>query len=147
MRNIILSFAVAGAALMTGPVYYSDVPRAVEEFSTPHWIALPAGAEVQKISLLGGPGHESARGTVEADVPFDSAAGLEAMISTLRSRGYRVLDETSVQDRFFGASHIVFATHPLTGRSMRVVGEDGPDGGRLRVTFEDPRPVFARLDD
>jgi hypothetical protein len=93
--------------------------------------------------VVSGPAEASV-GYIDVAVAENTGQTLSSLNTRLARKGYRVENAMSGADVLFGASGMIVASDPATGRKMRFVELNTPAGPVLRVFFNDPAPEFAK---
>jgi len=144
MRNVLASFGGLGFLALVGHAQLANIAVTESAVAAPAWVILPEHGEVLSVALDGGPGNEASLGYVDVAVAGQDGRELSSMKSRLEQKGYRVENTMSSADVLFGASDMILATDPATGRTIRFVELSTPAGQVLRVFFKNPEPEFAR---
>ena len=143
MRNMLACFGGFGLLALVGHAQLANVAVVEDPVVAPAWVMLPENGEVISIVLDGGPGNETALGFVDvAGVP-DRA--LSVFKARLAQSGYVLENAMTPADALFGASAMIVASDPVTGRRLRIAELNTPSGLVLRVFFTDPSPGFTQI--
>ncbi len=78
-------------------------------------------------------------------LPSRSDGVLPSLKTRLARKGYLLEDTMIVPASLFGASAVIVASDPATGRRLRIAELTTPEGPVLRVFFSDPSPEFAQI--
>lgn len=144
MRNMLACFGGVGLLAMVGHAQLANVATREDPIQAPAWVILPEHGEVLSIALDGGPGSEASVGYIDVAVAENTGQTLPSLQARLAQKGYRIENAMTGADVLFGASDMIVASDPATGRKMRFVELNTPAGPVLRVFFNDPAPEFAR---
>lgn len=144
MRNMLACFGGVGLLAMVGHAQLGNVATREDPIRAPDWVMLPENGEVLSVALDGGPGNEASVGYIDVAVAENTGQTLSSLKTRLARKGYWIENAMSGADVLFGASDMIVASDPATGRKMRFVELDTPAGPVLRVFFSDPAPEFAR---
>lgn len=141
MRNMLACFGGVGLLAVLGHAQLANVAVNEAPVLAPAWVTLPEGGEVLSVALDGGPGNEASVGYVDVAV---AGQPLPSFKTSLTQKGYRLEAALTGADVLFGASDMVVASDPATGRRMRIVELATPAGPVLRIFFSDPEPEFVQ---
>lgn len=144
MRNMLACFGGFGLLALVGHAQLANVAVVENPIVAPGWVILPENGEVISIVLDGGPGNETALGFVDVAVAVPDRA-LSVFKARLAQSGYVLENAMTPADALFGASAMIVASDPATGRRLRVAELNTPSGLVLRVFFNDPSPAFAPI--
>ena len=144
MRNMLACFGGVGLLAMVGHAQLANVAADANAVVAPAWVMLPEKGEVLSVALDGGPGQEASLGYIDVAVAEETARVLSSLKARLAEKGYRVENAMTGADVLFGASDMVVASDPASGRKIRFVELNTPAGQVLRVFFSDPAPQLAR---
>lgn len=144
MRNMLACFGGVGLLALVGHAQLANVATREEPIRAPAWVMLPESGEVLSVAFDGGPGNEASVGYIDVAVAENTGQTLPSLNTRLAQKGYRVENVMSGADVLFGASGMIVASDPASGRKMRFVEIDTPAGPVLRVFFNDPAPEFAQ---
>jgi hypothetical protein len=143
MRNMLACCGGFGLLALVGHAQLANVAIVEDPIVAPGWVILPENGEILSVTLDGGPGNETALGFVDvAGVP-DRA--LSVFKARLAQSGYILENAMTPADALFGASAMIVASDPATGRRLRIAELNTPSGPVLRVFFSDPSPEFAPI--
>jgi glutathione S-transferase len=137
-------FGGVGLLAMVGHAQFGNVATREDPIQAPAWVTLPERGEVLSIALDGGPGNEASLGYIDVAVADEADQILSLLKTRLAAKGYLVENAMTGADVLFGASDMIVASDPATGRKMRFIELNTPAGPVLRVFFSDPAPEFAR---
>ncbi len=144
MRNVIACFGGLGLLALVGHAQLANVAVDENAVVAPAWVILPEHGEVLSVALDGQPGDEASLGYIDVAVAGQGGRELSSMKSRLEQKGYRVENAMTSADALFGASDMIVATDPATGRTIRFVELATPAGQVLRVFFKNPDPEFVQ---
>ncbi|MGQ0485150.1 MAG: hypothetical protein ACT4SY_07360 [Hyphomicrobiales bacterium] len=145
MRNMLACFGGFGLLALVGHAQLANVAVNEAAVVAPAWVLLPEDCEVLSVALDGGPGNEASLGFVDVAVAETTDRVLPSVKARLAQKGYLVEDTMTAADTLFGASAMIVASDPATGRRLRIAALDTPAGPVLRVFFSDPSPEFAPI--
>ncbi len=145
MRNVLACFGGLGLLAVVGHAQLTNVAAVEDPIVAPAWVTLPEDCEVLSVALDGGPGNEASLGYIDVAVSEKSDKVLPSLKARLVRKGYLVENAMTGADVLFGASAMIVASDPATGRRLRITELDTPTGRLLRVFFNDPTPEFAQI--
>lgn len=144
MRNMLACFGAVGLLAVVGHAQLANVATREEPIRAPAWVTLPQHSEVLSVALDGGPGNEASLGYVDVAIASEGDGALASLKASLAQKGYLIENAMTGADVLFGASAMILASDPATGRKLRFIELDTSAGRVLRVFFNDPAPEFAR---
>ena len=145
MRNMLACVGGFGLLTLVGHAQLANVAVVENPVAAPAWVILPENGEVISIVLDGGPGNEAALGFVDVAVAGVPDRALSVFQARLAQSGYVLENAMTQADVLFGASAMIVASDPVTGRRLRIAELNTPSGPVLRVFFTDPSPGFAPI--
>lgn len=142
--GVVAVLGAMGLLVLTGPVHQLVRPLPAAKAAAPGWIAMPPQGELTSISYTGTVGAERQSGVLDFAVAGDGEQAFAAMRQGLEATGFVIEDRLTSVDTLFGASRLIAATDPVSGRKLQAVLLDQPDGAVLHLTYSDPAtPRFA----
>ncbi len=145
MRNMLACVGGFGLLALVGHAQLANVAIVENPVVAPAWVLLPEDSEILSVALDGGPGNETALGYVDVAVAGVPDRALSVFKARLAQSGYVLENAMTQADALFGASAMIVASDPVTGRRLRIAELNTPSGPVLRVFFTDPSPGFGQI--